>query len=319
MKKLILLFVVILGLAGCVNNGYNEGSDEQGVGQDEAADTVSVVASMSIIADMVSVVGGDLVTLHTLVPIGDDPHEHEVLPADMISVTNADVIFYNGLNLETGQNWFADLMDATDRVADVHYFAVSDGVDVLYLTGEDLEDYQDPHAWLDIRNGIIYVRNIARILSEVSPENADIFQENANAYIEKLQNLHDEWIGRFDDIPDSERLLVTTEGAFRYFGYAYNVNTAYVWEINAHDEGTPEQMIRIVGIVNETDVRYLFTESSIDTQYMEQVSVETGVAIFGTLFTDSLADGNDLASTYYGMMRHNLEMVYEALGNIDTR
>lgn len=329
MKKLLmslgLVLMMVFVLVGCGsaddvtddNDGYQgieNGSAE--IREDEVGEVtemIQVVATFSIIADMVEQVGGDLVEVTTLVPIGEDPHEHEVLPADMMAVEHADVILYNGLNLETGYEWFENLMAATNQAAGVDYFVVTDGIQALYLTTEGLEEYHDPHVWLDIENGMIYVQNIANILSEVAPEHAEEFASNAATYIEQLQALHNEWVGRFDDISEDERMIVTAEGAFRYFGYAFNIHTDYIWEINAEDEGTPEQMIRIVGIVNDSGINYLFTESSVDYQYIEQVSEETGIPIFGTLFTDSLSDANGPAATYYAMMRHNLEMVYAAL------
>ena len=315
MKKFLAICGLFFGLGifltGCTdNNGvYDEPSDAGSAEESPSEDVLNVVATFSIIADMVEQVGGDLVNVYTIVPLGDDPHEHEVLPDDMVAVSEADVILYNGMNLETGDGWFDALLEATDREAIV----VTDGVTPIYLTTAGLEDYQDPHAWLDIRNGVIYVENIARILSELAPVHADIFEANAQAYIASLEALHDAWSGVFSDIPDAERLLVTAEGAFRYFGYAYGVEVNHIWEINAHEEGTPEQMIRIAGIVNESDVRVLFTESSVEALYMEQVSEETGVPIFDMLFTDSLSETGGPAATYYDLMRHNLDTVFRGL------
>lgn len=276
------------------------------------SEAIQVVTTFSILADMINEVAGGLADIYTIVPIGNDPHEHEVLPADLLAVYNSDIIFYHGLNLETGYyGWFANLMQAVDR--DLNYVAVTEGIEPIYLTTEGLENYHDPHAWLDISNGIIYIQNIARLLSEISPENAATFESNADAYISRLYALHNEWLGAFDDIPYGQRLLITAEGAFRYFGYAYNVRTAHIWEINAHEEGTPEQMLALINIVNTSDVISLFTESSIDAQYIEQISAETGIPIFAMLYTDSLSEPEGQAGTYYDMMRFNLETIYAGL------
>lgn len=314
MKNLIFVLFVVF-LVGCGNNIQNDSVilDNGGEANNQIEAPIQVVATFSIIADMVEQVGGDLVEVYSIVPVGEIPEYHEVLPSDMIIVTNADLIFFNGLNLETGGNWFVNLMSATDRVFGVHYFLATEGITPFYLTTEGLESYTDPHAWLDLRNGIIYIQNITRVLSEFSPENAHIFEYNADQYIEMLYALHNEWLGSFDDIPDSQRLLVTSEGAFRYFAETYNLNVAYIWELNSEDEGTPEQMINIINIVNNSDVLSLFYVSSIEVHYMQQVSAETGVLVYGMLFAESLSEVNEGAHTYYYMMRHNFETINSGL------
>ena len=320
MKKFLaglsLVLMMVFVLVAC-NNDENSDLAESGtpssteVGSSDTVDTdvIQVVASFSIIADMVEQVGGDLVEVYTIVPIGEEPEEHEVLPDDIMAVTNADLIFYNGWNLEEGDAWLENLFAATEREG----IQVTEGVTPIYLTTRGYEDYYDPHAWLDISKGIIYIRNITDALSAFAPEHADAFAANADAYIARLEALHDEWIGRFDNIPDSERLVVTAEAAFIYFGNAYGVYVDGIWELNAEDEGTPEQMVRIIGIINASNVRSLFIESSVEAHYIEQVSEETGVPIFGMLFTDSLSEPDGSAATYYDFMRHNLETIYAGL------
>ena len=325
MKKFLvglgMITVMSFVLIGCGSddNGYEEEVPviEDSIVEEpavEASELIQVVATFSIISDMVEQVGGYLVEVTTLVPIGEDPHEHEVLPEDVMAVENADVILYNGMNLETAYDWFENLMAAAGQVSSVDYFAVTDGITALYLTTEGLEDYQDPHAWLDINNGMIYVQNIANILSGVAPEHADTFQANAALEIARLEELRDEWIGRFASIPEAERMVTTVEGAFRYFGLVFGIDTAYIWEINAEEEGTPEQMMRIIGIINESDIRRLFVESVFaDEGYMEQVSEETGIEIYAIVYTDSLSEASGDAPTYFDMLRHNLETIYSGL------
>lgn len=338
MKKLLfglgVLFMMVFVLVGCGHDDSvedNEGDQEMVTAPAEIVDDeevtdgeeeiendterIQVVSTFSIISDMALQVGGDLVEVTTLTPIGEDPHEHEVLPADVMAVENADVILYNGMNLETGGNgWFEGLMVTTNQVTGVDYVAVTDGITALYLTTAGLEQYQDPHAWLDIHNGMVYMQNIADILSELAPEHAQTFQENAATEIARLEVLRDEWLDRFATIPDDERLVTTVEGAFRYFGLAFGIQTAYVWEINAHEEGTPEQMMRIIGIINESNVRRLFVESVFEgAGYMEQVSEETGIDIYGIVYTDSLSEAGGNAPTYFDMLRHNLETIYSGL------
>ena len=308
LTSLVLVLMMVFVLVACTPDTDAPSTGDDGNGE-TAHDAIQVVATISIITDMVEKVGGDVVEVYTIVPIGDNPEDHEVIPGDIMAVTNADLIFYNGWNLETGDEWLENLFESTEREG----IRVTEGITPIYLTTVGDENYQDPHAWLDISKGIIYIQNIANALSEFAPEHADTFVANADAYIARLEALHDEWVGRFDSIPDSERLVVTAEAAFIYFGNAYGVTIDGIWELNAEDEGTPEQMIRIIGVINASNVRSLFTESSIEEHYMEQVSAETGVPIFGMLFTDSLSEADGPAATYYDFMRHNLETIYAGL------
>ena len=324
MKKMFLTAALAFFLVGCGNTNEPtqnapavspEGATTTSHNHDHDADfePLQVVATFSVIADMVYQVAGELVEIYTIVPIGEEPEEHEVLPSDMIAVSNAAIVFYNGIGLEDEGYWFEDLVEATGIEAGVTLFVVTEGITPLNLQTEGMEDYYDPHAWLDPRYGMIYIQNIADILSVFMPEHADTFQANATREIARLQQLFDQWVGTFDDIPASERIVFTTEGAFRYFANAFNLYVGYIWELNAEEEGTIEQMISIIELVNASDVRYLFIESSLEPDYMEQVSEETGVPIFGMLFTDSISYADGEAPTYFDMLRHNLESINTAL------
>lgn len=334
MKKVLLglslMLMMVFVLVGCDNQGDAEDNDvedmliendkveddETDAGEDALtidSDPINVLVTFSVIADMVENVGGDLVNVTTIVPIGQDPHEHEVTPQDVIDATDADIIFYNGLYLEVEYDWFEELMETAGREEGVDFFAVTDGIDYYTLRTEGMEDYYDPHAWMDPLRGMEYVNNITEFLSTVLPEEADVFAANAEAFNAEINEIYTEWNGRFDDIPEGRNLIVTAEGAFRYLGDRFGINNEYLWEINSEDEGTPEQFIRLIDIINASDVPYLFLESSIDPDYMEQVSEETGVPIFDDyLYTDSLSEEDGPAATYLAFLRHNLETLYTA-------
>lgn len=275
---------------------------------------LKVVTSNSIIADMVSNVAQDSVQLYSIVPIGTDPHEYEPLPKDIEATSNADVIFYNGLNLETGgSGWFTKLQNITHKVDGVNSFVVSEGVTPKYLTSAGKETQQDPHAWLDLQNGIIYVKNIAKVLSEKDPANAALYEANSTAYIAKLAALDTQAKAAFADVPQAQKILVTSEGAFKYFSSAYGLTAYYIWEINTENQGAPDQMRTIVDKVRASDVRSLFVESSVDPRSMQMLAEETGLPIYAKTFTDSLAKKGQEGDTYYDMLKYNLTVIHAGL------
>ncbi|SMH26755.1 iron/zinc/copper transport system substrate-binding protein [Carnobacterium iners] len=301
-KLILALLTLVVFIAAC--------------GNDEAVESgkLQVVATNSILADMIKNVAGDNIELHSIVPVGTDPHQYEVLPADIEKSTDSDVIFYNGLNLETGgDGWFVNLMETSKKIEGEDYFSTSEGVQPMFLTSAGQESEQDPHAWLDISNGIQYVKNITEVLMEKDPDNKADYQNNSDAYIEKLTALDTKAKKEFEDIPEDQKLLVTSEGAFKYFSAAYGVTGDYIWEINTDSQGTPEQMSTIIDTIRESKVPSLFVETSVDNRSMQSVSKETGVPIYETLFTDSVAKEGENGDSYYDMMEWNLTKIHEGL------
>ncbi|GAA0348196.1 metal ABC transporter substrate-binding protein [Bacillus carboniphilus] len=304
--KLMFATVVSLFLiVGCSKSGDSGG---------KKGDHLQVVTTYSILFDIVSNIGGDLVEVHSLAPIGSNPHEYDPLPLDVQKTTDADAVFYNGLNLEAGNAWFEKLLETAGKSDDDSpVFRLSEGVEPMYLTSDGNEGEEDPHAWLDIQNGIRYAENARDALVKVDPENAEIYEENAEKYIEELRKLHEEALERFGQIPKEERYLVTSEGAFKYFSKAYDFEAGYIWEINAENQGTPEQVTQVVDLIRSRNIPVLFVETSIDPRSMEMVSNETGVAIGGKLFTDSLGKPGEDGDTYIKMMKWNIDVILENL------
>lgn len=306
-KKLstLLLFLVLV-LASC--------SKEEGNSEKDNDDKIQVIATYSIIYDIVKNVGGDRVEVHSLAPVGSNPHEYDPLPLDVQLTTDADIVFYNGLNLEGGNSWFEKLLLTAEKTGkEAPVYRLSDGVDPMHLTSKGKESEEDPHAWLDVRNGIKYAENAKIGLIKVDPEHADVYEKNAKEYIEKLENLHQEAVERYSKIPQEQRLLITSEGAFKYFSEAYGFEAAYIWEINSENQGSPEQVSTVVDFIRSKKDPVLFVETSIDPRSMEMVSSETGVPIFGKVFTDSIGKSGEDGDTYIKMMEWNIDTIYRGL------
>ena len=308
MKKcrfLVLLLLAFVGLAACSSQ---KSSTETG------SSKLNVVATNSIIADITKNIAGDKINLHSIVPVGQDPHEYEPLPEDVKKTSQADLIFYNGINLETGGNaWFTKLVENAKKKENKDYYAVSEGVDVIYLEGQNEKGKEDPHAWLNLENGIIYAKNIAKRLSEKDPANKETYEKNLKTYVEKLSALDKEAKEKFNNIPEEKKMIVTSEGCFKYFSKAYNVPSAYIWEINTEEEGTPDQIKSLVEKLRKTKVPSLFVESSVDDRPMKTVSKDTNIPIYAKIFTDSIADKGEEGDSYYSMMKYNLDKISEGL------
>ena len=300
-QKLLVAFLFLPFLAACSAGEIRSDNGK-----------LDVVVTNSILADMTKKIAGDKINLHNIVPIGQDPHEYEPLPEDIAKASDADLIFYNGINLENA--WFSKMVKNAQKVANQDYFAASDGVEVIYLEGQSVKGKEDPHAWLSLENGIIYAQNIAKQLMVKDPKNKDVYQQNLVAYTQELAALDATAKSRFAAIPADKKLIVTSEGCFKYFSKAYDIPSAYIWEINTEEEGTPQQTRDLVQKLKAGPTpAALFVESSVDDRPMKTISQETGIPIYAKIFTDSIAKEGEAGDSYLAMMKWNLEKIAEGL------
>ncbi|MGX4645401.1 metal ABC transporter solute-binding protein, Zn/Mn family [Holzapfeliella sp. JNUCC 80] len=311
MKRIVISFISVFVMIASVFLFVEKRKSNNSQLQNQS-DKLHIVTTNSILEDMVHNIGQDRIELYSIVKRGTDPHEYEPQPTDISKTSSANLIFYNGLNLETGGNgWFTKLMETSKKTFNQDVFATSENVIPQQLSTNESEI--DPHAWLDISNGMIYVQNILNQMVAKDYKNAEFYEANATKYLEKLQELHQTAQSKFVNIPENQRLLVTSEGAFKYFANAYQVTPAYIWEINTESQGTPEQMQTILAKIKQSSVKSLFVESSVSPKAMTQISRETGLPIYSKLFTDSLAKSGIEGDTYYSMMKWNLDKIYEGL------
>ncbi|WP_018923977.1 metal ABC transporter solute-binding protein, Zn/Mn family [Salsuginibacillus kocurii] len=289
------------------NEEVDEGEEETGEeGEEAAEEELQITTSFSVLADIVDQVVGERGTVDYIVPRGEEPEEHEPTPSDFEQVTDSDLFILNGLGLES---WLESLMD---NVTDTSAVEVSEGITPIPLSDGDVDD---PHVWLDPTLVKTQVDNIVEYLVEEDPEGEDTYTENAERFKEELAEL-DEWIEEeTENIPEEHRFIAISEDAFVYFGEAYNFETAGIWELNAHEEGTPQQISRLVDSLEEQDVPYVFIETSVSPDYMESVSDSSGVPIYDdVIYSEALGEEGSGVDTYIDMMEHNVNAFVDALG-----
>ncbi|MFW0760566.1 manganese ABC transporter substrate-binding lipoprotein MntC [Staphylococcus cohnii] len=309
MKKLLTITMILILFLSACGKGNNDSTSQSN-------EKIKVVTTNSILYDMVKNVGGDNVEIHSIVPIGQDPHEYEVKPKDIKALTDADVVFYNGLNLETGNGWFKNaLSQANKSYEDGSVVKVSKNVKPLYLNGakEGDESKQDPHAWLSLDNGIKYVEEISKALIKKNDNYKDDIQSNTKDYIAKLEDLKKESHDKFNDIPKEQRAMITSEGAFKYFSKQFDIKPGYIWEINTEKQGTPEQMKQAVKFVQDNNLKHLLVETSVDKKSMQSLSEETNLDIYGEVYTDSIGKKGSKGDSYFNMMQENINTVHGSM------
>lgn len=300
-SKIIVFFALAALLLSACSQDKNEGK-------------IKIVTSNSIIYDMTKSIAGDHADVINIVPIGHDPHDYEVKPKDIKAITDADVVLFNGLNLETSSGWFQKALQQGDKkLEDDNVIAVSDGVKKIFLNERHDDNAIDPHAWLSIDNGILYSKNIARALERADKKHSKAYRHNMEQYTKRLTALSGQYKDKFNDIPKSKRHLITSEGAFKYFSRDYELSHAYIWEINTEKQGTPEQLKQAINFVKNHDIKSLFVETSVDKRSMQSLSEMTKTPIYGEVYTDSIGQKGTDGDSYYKMMEHNIKTIHNGL------
>lgn len=301
----LLAIIVLAACNGGDNSSKKDGSKEG---------SLQVVTSFTILEDIVKEIGGDKVDVHNLVPTGTDPHDYEPLPEDIKKATDADVLFYNGLNLEGGKHgWFFKLIDSVNQEED-RVFELTNGVEPMYLTSDDgKEEEINPHAFLDPLVGIQMTENTRDALIEVDPEHKQLYEENAEKYLDQLKEIDKEYQEKIGEIPEEHRILVTSERAYQYLADRYGLKEGYIWAIDTEENGTPEQITSLVKFIKKNGVPALFVETNVDTRPMETVSQETGVDIAGEIYSDEIGKPGEEGDTYIKYLEYNIKEIHDVL------
>lgn len=271
-----------------------------------AQDPIKVVASFSILGDMIEQVGGEDVVVDTLVGPGEDAHAFQPTPKDALRLAKANIIAINGLRFE---GWMNRLVKASGTKAKL--LVASAGVKPRFLEEErarpEDEPPVDPHAWQDLRNGKIYVTNIAKALIEARPDKADIFRQRAKAYLTQLETLDKETRESFAKIPKESRKMITNHDAFGYLAQAYGLTFLSPVGLSTEAEPSAADVAKLIQQIKDENVRTLFLENNTDSRLARQIAKDTGAKMGGTLYADALTPRDGEAPTYLDMMKVNFQ------------
>lgn len=268
---------------------------------------LKIVTTFTIIADMVRNVAGDAATVRSITKVGAEIHNYQPTPGDLIAAQDADLIIWNGLNLEL---WFEQFLR---HLGDIPSVVASRGIEPIGIGSGPYTGKPNPHAWMSPIAARTYVDNIADALAEHDPTNADSYRINAQVYKNRIDQAADPIRRQLAAIPDERRWLLTSEGAFSYLARDFGLRELYLWPINADQQGTPQQVRFVIDAVRQYNIPAIFSESTVSADPAEQVARETGIAYGGVLYVDSLSTEDGPVPNYLDLLRVTSSRIAEAL------
>ena len=270
-------------------------------------DRFKAVTTFTVIADMAQNVAGDAAIVESITKAGAEIHGYQPTPRDIIRAQDADLILWNGLNLEL---WFEQFFG---NLSDVPSATLSDGIVPMSISSGEYDGKPNPHAWMSLESALIYVDNIRDAFVEHDPENAATYEANAAAYKAEITATLAPLRERILAVPAEQRWLVSCEGAFSYLARDFEMQELYLWPINADSQGTPQQVRRVIDTVRENNIPAVFCESTVSQAPAQQVARETDAEYAGVLYVDSLTEADGPVPTYLDLLRITSETIAAGL------
>jgi manganese/iron transport system substrate-binding protein len=272
-----------------------------------AQDRIKVVTTFTVLADMTRQVAGDAAEVVSITKPGAEIHGYQPTPRDIVGAIGADLVLWNGLNLEL---WFEQFID---NLGDIPSATLTDGIVPIAIAEGSYEGLANPHAWMGLSNALLYVDTIRDALSAADPANAAIYAANAEAYKTEIEAVIAPLRDRILAIPQEQRWLVTCEGAFSYLAADFGMQELYLWPMNADQTGTPQQIRGVIDGVRDNALPVVFCESTVNTAPADQVARETGAAYGGVLYVDSLSEADGPVPSYLDLLRVTSETIADGL------
>lgn len=262
-----------------------------------------VVTTFTIIQDMAQNIAGDAATVESITKPGAEIHDYEPTPKDIVKAQSADLVLWNGLNLE---RWFEKFFQ---NVKDKPAVVVTEGIEPMSINEGPYTGNPNPHAWMSPSNALIYIENIKNALVKYDPQNKETYEKNAALYAQKIKALDKPLREKLAQVPEAQRWLVTSEGAFSYLTRDYGFKEAYLWPINAEQQGTPQQVRKVIETVKANNIPVVFSESTISPKPAKQVAKETGAKYGGILYVDSLSNKKGPVPTYIDLLNTTVSTI----------
>ena len=272
-----------------------------------AQERLKAVTTFTILADMAQNVAGDAADVVSITKPGAEIHNYQPTPGDLVGAQDADLVLWNGLNLE---QWFTQFLD---NLPDVPSVVLTEGIEPIGIGEGPYEGKPNPHAWMSPTDALVYVDNIRAAFAEADPANAETYNANAAAYAAEISATVEPIRQALAAIPEEQRWLVTSEGAFSYLARDFGLKELYLWPINADQQGTPRQVRNVIDAVRENDIPVVFSESTISSKPAEQVARETGVKYGGVLYVDSLSEADGPVPTYLDLLKVTTQTIAAGL------
>ena len=274
-----------------------------------ATEKFKVITTFTVIADMAKNVAGDAAEVSSITKPGAEIHEYQPTPGDIKRAQGAQLILSNGMNLEL---WFARFYQHLSGVPEV---TVSAGVQPMGISEGPYNGKPNPHAWMSAENALIYVDNIRDALAKYDPQNAAVYQKNAESYKVKIRQTLDPLRDELATLPADKRWLVTSEGAFSYLARDNNLRELYLWPINADQQGTPKQVRKVIDAIRQHQIPTVFSESTVSDKPARQVARESGAHYGGVLYVDSLSTADGPVPTYLDLLRVTTETIVSGIND----
>jgi len=272
-----------------------------------AAEKFKVVTTFTVIADMAKNVAGEAAEVTSITKPGAEIHEYQPTPGDIKHAHGAQLIMANGLNLE---RWFARFYQHLEGVPEV---IVSAGITPIGIGEGPYNGKPNPHAWMSPDNALIYVDNIRDALVKYDPANAETYRQNADAYKQKISAAIAPLRQQIAGIPENKRWMVTSEGAFSYLARDLGMKELYLWPVNSDQQGTPQQVRKVIDQVRKQGIPAVFSESTVSDKPARQVARETGAHYGGVLYVDSLSQAKGPVPTYLDLLSVTTETLVKGL------
>lgn len=262
-----------------------------------------VITTFTIIQDMAQNVAGDAAIVESITKPGAEIHGYEPTPLDIVKTQKADLVLWNGMNLE---RWFEKFFS---KVRNVPSAVLTEGIEPIGIEEGPYTGKPNPHAWMSLSNAVIYVENIRKALVKIDPANEAAYSANARAYTTKFEAIEDSVRGEIGRIPAPQRWLATSEGAFPYLAQNFGMKQLFLWAVNSDQQGTPQQVRKVIDAIREHHIPVLFSESTVSDKPARQVAKETGARYGGVLYVDSLTGPDGPAPTYLRLLEFNAHTI----------